>query len=115
MKDRPHVSILIPAYHVEKTIAGIVRQIRSLYPDEELLVIDDGSSDRTAPEARKAGGRVLGHPFHRGYGAALKTGLLKAQGEIVVFFDGDGEHHPKDIQGLLDAMEEADMAVGARS
>ena len=115
MKGSPHVSILIPAYHVEKTIAGIVHRIRSLYPGHEILVIDDGSSDRTADEAQKAGAFVLSHPFNRGYGAALKTGLRRARGEIVVFLDGDGEHHPEDIQRLLNAMEEAHMAVGARA
>src|SRR4029450_6180306 len=111
----PFVSILIPAYNEENSIDALVTQILKLYPDAETLVIDDGSGDQTAERARQAGAWVICHGSNRGYGASLKTGLTQAKGEVAVFFDAEGEHDPHDIGRLLKAMENADMAVGARA
>ncbi|MFO1520056.1 MAG: glycosyltransferase family 2 protein [bacterium] len=109
-----HVSILIPAYNEERSVGKVVGQVKSLYPDFELIVINDGSDDRTAEEAEKAGGRVRSHPARRGYGASLKTGLQEASGEIAVFMDADGEHKAEDVKRLVEQMKDFDMVVGAR-
>src|SRR4030095_1219612 len=111
----PSVSILIPAYNEENSIGELIAQIRQLHPDAETLVIDDGSTDETVALARAAGAVVIGHGRNRGYGASLKSGITEARGEVLVFFDADGEHDPCDIARLLEAMESADMAVGART
>ncbi|HOP36156.1 MAG TPA: glycosyltransferase family 2 protein, partial [Syntrophales bacterium] len=78
------------------------------------LVVDDGSDDGTAVEAEKAGARVISHPYNMGNGAAVKTGIRHAAGDILVTLDGDGQHDPEHIPRLLEKMDRYDMAVGAR-
>ena len=109
------VSIIIPAYNEGEIIADIVKQIRTLYPDFEVIVINDGSTDDTAAEAQKAGAGVYSHPDNIGNGAAVKTGIMVASGKILVFMDGDGQHDPADISNLLKYMPEFEMVVGART
>ena len=109
------VSIIIPAYNEGEIIADIVKQIRTLYPDFEVIVINDGSTDDTAAEAQKAGAGVYSHPDNIGNGAAVKTGIRVASGKILVFMDGDGQHDPADISNLLKYMPEFEMVVGART
>lgn len=109
------VSIIIPAYNEAKTIGNIVKDIRSLYPDYEIIVVNDGSTDNTAEAARDAGALVYSHPYNIGNGAAIKSGIRIASGEILVFADGDGQHEPEDIGELVKHMPEFDMVVGARS
>jgi glycosyltransferase involved in cell wall biosynthesis len=109
------VSIIIPAYNEGDIIADIIGQIKSLHPDFEIIVVDDGSTDDTATEADKAGARVYQHPYNIGNGAAVKSGIRVATGDILVFIDGDGQHDPEDIARLLDNFPDFDMVVGARS
>lgn len=108
------ISVIIPAYNETQTIGDVVRKIRSLYPDFEIIVIDDGSTDDTAVFARAAGATVFSHPYNIGNGAAAKSGIRHANGEILVFMDGDGQHDPKDIARLIENMHDYDMVVGAR-
>ena len=89
--------------------------IRQLHPAAELIVIDDGSSDDTAEVARLAGADVYRHPYNIGNGAAIKSGIRAATGDILVFMDGDGQHHPEDIARFIEKFPEYDMVVGARS
>lgn len=114
----PDISVIIPAYREEKVIAQVVSRVCQVLDtarkDYELLVIDDGSDDNTAGEAQKAGARVISHPYNIGNGAAVKTGIRKAKGKILVMMDGDGQHSPEDIPRLLEHMDSYDMAVGAR-
>ena len=115
----PEISIIIPAYREEKVIGTVVSGIRSVMDESdrsyEILVINDGSDDATASEAEKAGARVISHPYNIGNGAAVKTGIRNAKGDILVTIDGDGQHSPNDIPRLLEKMDTYDMAVGART
>ena len=77
--------------------------------------MDDGSHDNTAEEAVEAGATVYQHPYNIGNGAAVKTGIRNASGEVLVFIDGDGQHSPEDIAKLIEHIPKHDMAVGARS
>ncbi len=108
------ISIIIPAYNEEGAIAGLVREIRALHPRAELIVVDDGSRDRTGELAAQAGARVIRHPYNKGNGAAVKSGLRAAGGDVAVLLDGDGQHDPKDIARLLEHFPEFDLVVGAR-
>lgn len=107
-------SILIPAYNEEAAIATVIEQVRRARPGDEILVIDDASTDRTAEIAAAAGAHVLRHRHNLGYGGALKTGIRHAKHETVVFFDADDQFFPEDIGKLVQALDEADMAVGER-
>lgn len=113
MSETP-VTIIIPAYNEEKAIAGVIQKLRAARPRDEIIVVDDASTDRTAELAQNSGARTLRHRFNLGYGGALKTGIRHASHPIVVFFDADNQHEPADIQNLLVELGSYDMAVGAR-
>ena len=113
--SQPTVSVIIPAFNEGDIIADIVNRVKSLHPDFDVIVIDDGSTDDTAAEAQKAGASVYRHPYNIGNGAAIKSGIRVATGDILVFMDGDGQHDPQDIAGLLAFFPDFDMVVGARS
>jgi glycosyltransferase involved in cell wall biosynthesis len=110
-----NVSIVIPAYNEEAVIGQTIARIHSLYPNFETIVVDDGSTDNTAHKAREAGAKVFQHPYNIGNGAAVKTGIRKASGDLVVLMDGDGQHDPADIARLLEESDHYDLVVGARS
>jgi glycosyltransferase involved in cell wall biosynthesis len=108
------VSVIIPAFNESQTIADLIQSIRRRYPDFEIVVIDDGSDDDTAAVAADADAVVFSHPYNIGNGAAIKSGIRAASGDILIFMDGDGQHDPEDITKMLDHMPEFDMVVGAR-
>jgi len=112
---KPPVTILLPAYNEEQSIAATIKSIQQLYPDFEILVIDDGSTDNTMKEAMDAGATVWPHPYNIGNGAAIKTGLRMASGDWIVMMDADGQHQPEDIARLLEYKDKFDMVVGART
>jgi glycosyltransferase involved in cell wall biosynthesis len=109
------VSVIIPAFNEAKAIGGVVQEILQLYPDFEVIVVNDGSTDDTAAVAASAGAKVRSHPYNIGNGASIKTGIRVARSRYLVFMDGDGQHGPRDIQRLLDYLPEYDMVVGART
>ncbi len=111
----PSITILLPAFNEEQSIGKTVSTIKQLYPDYEVLVVDDGSTDNTAEVAMSAGANVWPHPYNIGNGAAIKTGLRCAQGDWVVMMDADGQHNPEDIARLIEHKDKYDMVVGARS
>jgi glycosyltransferase involved in cell wall biosynthesis len=108
------VSIIIPAYNEAGNIGEIVNRLSGLYPDAEIIVVNDGSTDETASVARGSGAIVYSHPYNIGNGAAIKSGIRIASGDILVFMDGDGQHDPKDIEKMLSYFPDYDMVVGAR-
>jgi len=109
------VSIIIPAYNEAAAIGGLVTTLKTLYPDYEIIVINDGSKDDTAAVANRSGASVFSHPYNIGNGAAIKSGIKVAKSDILVFMDGDNQHEPEDIAKLLKYLPEYDMVVGARS
>jgi len=113
--DRPEVSVIIPANNEAQTIGEIINKIKSLYPEFEIIVVNDGSTDETGAVSKDAGAIVYSHPYNIGNGAAIKSGIRIASGEILVFMDGDGQHNPEDIKGLIKWLPDYDMVVGARS
>jgi len=112
--SKTEISIIIPAYNEAQTIGDVVTKIIDLYPDFEIIVINDGSTDDTAAVAKDAGALVYSHPYNIGNGAAVKSGIRFASGKILVFMDGDGQHDPRDIEEMLEYFPDFDMVVGAR-
>jgi glycosyltransferase involved in cell wall biosynthesis len=112
--NKSDISIIIPAYNESEAIGDVVKTIKTLYPESEVIVVNDGSRDNTAETAKDAGAIVYSHPYNIGNGAAIKSGIRIASGEILVFMDGDGQHNPEDIESMLRFFPEYDMVVGAR-
>lgn len=117
--DSKGVIIIIPAYNEEGNITSLIKSIRSKISEADILIIDDGSADRTARVAEKAGALVARLPFNMGYGAALQTGFkyaLMNRYRYVVQMDADGQHNPMSIKTLLDEVkkEDTDVVMGSR-
>ena len=112
------VSVVIPAYNEEGSVRSVVAEIEEILLQHkitpEIIVVDDGSKDKTAQSAAEAGARVLRHRSNRGYGAALKTGIASASREYVVITDADGTYPARHIPQLLAELKRSDMVVGAR-
>ncbi|OZB58611.1 MAG: glycosyl transferase [Thiomonas sp. 13-66-29] len=109
------MSIILPARNEAGAVGATVAGIRARYPEAEIIVVNDGSSDATAQVAAQAGARVISKPYGMGNGAAVKTGARAAGGDVLVFMDADGQHDPADIPRLLAKLDAGyDMVVGAR-
>ena len=109
------ISIVLPAKNESAAIGTTVSGICQHYPDAEVIVVNDGSTDNTAQVAEAAGARVIHHTYSKGNGAAIKSGARAATGDVIVFMDADGQHDPADIPRLLSKLEDGyDMVVGAR-
>ena len=103
-QDRHKIAAVIPAYQEKKHIGDVVRRTRDKI--DNVLVVDDGSNDKTAERAREAGAEVIVHPQNRGKGEAIKTGLrhfLNRQFDWVFILDADGQHRPEEIDRFLAA------------
>jgi glycosyltransferase involved in cell wall biosynthesis len=116
-EERPSVTVIIPALDEEKSIGAVLKAIPHLLIDE-VIVVDNGSSDRTAEVARNAGARVVSEP-QRGYGAACLRGIAEISSDckIVVFIDADFSDFPEDLGELLSPLIDgkADLVIGTRT
>jgi glycosyltransferase involved in cell wall biosynthesis len=112
------ISVILPAYNEEAAVGPQVEAIRHVLSTHgmvhEIIVVDDGSEDQTAEKALQAGARVVRYPENRGYGAAIKTGIVSARYESIVIIDADGTYPADQIPNLVTKLETADMVVGAR-
>lgn len=109
------ITVVLPAKNEEAGLERTLPRLRAELPDAEVIVVNDGSTDRTAEIAAAHGARVLSSPYSMGNGAAIKRGARAASGEVIVFMDADGQHDPALIHRLLDKLAEGyDMVVGAR-
>lgn len=109
------VSIIIPAKNEEKGLVVILPKLRQLYPDAEIIVVNDGSSDNTQNICDQLSVKVVNHPYSIGNGAAVKSGARVASGDILIFMDADGQHNPEDVGRMIEKYGEGyDMVVGAR-
>lgn len=114
MAEPGAVSIVIPAFNEADGIGDVVMHLRTAARWREILVVDDGSTDGTSARAGAAGARVIRHPYNKGNGAAVKTGIRQADGEFVLIVDADGQHQPADACRLVARLGEYDLVVGAR-
>ena len=124
--NKPYLSVVMPVYQeqdvVRRVITEIVEVLRASPYTFEVIVVDDGSRDSTNEEIRSLHEEFLEdiqlvlvtHPYNKGAGAAIKTGIRIARGEVVVFIDADGQHDPCDILRMLPFISEYDLIVGAR-
>lgn len=109
--------VVIPALNEEGSVGHVVGEVRAALPAAAVLVVDDGSTDRTAEVARAVGAPVLALPFNIGVGGAMRAGFRYAVAhgyDVVVQVDADGQHDPKEIPALLALLDQADVVVGAR-
>ena len=115
MANKPDVTIIIPAHNEEEGIVDVINGVKGLNTGYEMIVVDDGSTDNTYKLVAETGVKVIRHPYNKGYGAALKTGIRNANADVVLFMDADGQHQPSDIKKLIQYVGEYDMVVGART
>ena len=110
------ISVILPAKNESEGLHRTLPALRSRFPDVEVIVVNDGSTDDTALVATDHGAQVLSSPYSMGNGAAIKRGARAATGDVLVFMDADGQHSPELVQLLLDKLDEGyDMVVGARN
>jgi len=109
------VSIVIPAFNEGAMIGEVVSALVTTASWHEIIVVDDGSSDETCARAKAAGASVVRHPYNKGNGAAVKSGIRQATGEYVLILDGDGQHQAEHARRLVARLGEYDLVIGARS
>jgi glycosyltransferase involved in cell wall biosynthesis len=108
------VTIVLPAFNEADGIGAVVTALRASAPWHDVLVIDDGSTDGTGQAAQAAGARVVRHPYNKGNGAAVKTGIRSAASDWICIVDADGQHRAEDAKRLCARLGEFDLVIGAR-
>jgi len=113
------IIIIVPSYGEEKNITHVIRGLKRYAPDADILIIDDGSKDRTRAIARYYGINTIQHPFNMGYGVTIQTGYkyaVRNDYDILIQFDGDGQHDPRFINPMIKKLNEtkADIVIGSR-
>jgi len=108
-------SVILPAFNEGHSIAALLPVLKAAAPWREIIVVDDGSTDGTGELASHAGALVVRHPYNKGNGAAVKTGIRRASGRFILIVDADGQHPPSDALRLVARLSEYDLVVGARS
>lgn len=114
MAEPRETTVVIPAFNEAEGIAATISGLQS-QGFAEILVIDDGSTDGTAERATGAGARVVRHPYNKGNGAAVKTGIREARSEVILLMDADTQHDPAEAGKLIGPVGAYDMVIGARS
>lgn len=111
------LSVVIPMYNEEQTICGVLDRLERLEIDMQIIVVDDGSTDRSAESARREGVTVLQHAENKGKGAALHTGFQRCSGDVIVVQDADLEYDPDDLLVMLKVLksEERPIVFGSRN
>lgn len=115
--DRGRCLVIMPAWNEEEAIGPTLGELATALPDVDVLVVDDGSKDRTAEVADAYGARVLRLPYNLGVGGAMRAGYKYAQRfdyDCAIQVDADGQHDPQDIVRVLDGLATADISIGAR-
>ncbi|MEO6214021.1 MAG: glycosyltransferase family 2 protein [Vicinamibacterales bacterium] len=115
MADPSAVSVIIPAFNEADAIGVVITGLREAAAWHEIIVVDDGSEDATAAQAEAAGGRVVRHPYNKGNGASVKSGIRAARAEYILIIDGDGQHRPEDAIRIVNRLGEYDLVIAARS
>jgi glycosyltransferase involved in cell wall biosynthesis len=108
-------SVIVPALDEAAAVGRLIADLKSAADWLEILVVDDGSTDQTAALSAAAGARVISHPYTKGNGAAVKSGIRHAAGEFILIIDGDGQHSPADAVRLVSQLDRYDLVVGCRS
>lgn len=117
--SQPEISVIVPLHNEEECVAGLFREIHVVMDTVgrpyEILAVDDGSEDQTAAFLSQLPSvTVLRHPYNKGNGAAVKTGIRRARGRLLVLLDGDGQHDPRDIPRLLAHADTYELVIGSR-
>ena len=109
------ISVILPSRNEAESLEQLLPELRRYFPEEEIIVVNDGSTDNTVEICERNQVKVVSHVYSMGNGAAIKTGTRNAAGDILVFMDADGQHRPADIHRLLEKINDGfDMVVGAR-
>jgi glycosyltransferase involved in cell wall biosynthesis len=115
LAEAESVSIVIPAMDEAPALGTLVTRLHACGRWHEVIVVDDGSGDGTAQVALAAGAQVVRHPYTKGNGAAVKTGIRHATGEFILIIDADGQHAPEDTARIVSRLGEYDLVIGARA
>ncbi|MBI4100144.1 glycosyltransferase family 2 protein [Candidatus Microgenomates bacterium] len=119
LDKRLFVSIILPVYNEVEAISGVIADLKKMISkvpgyQYEIIVVDDGSTDKTSEKAQGSGVKVIRHPANRGSGAARKTGIRHAKGEIILMMDADGSYSVIDIHKILNYFPVFDQVIGSR-
>jgi glycosyltransferase involved in cell wall biosynthesis len=114
-RKRRKVSIIVPAFNEGQSIEMVLENLEELGKDIEIIVVDDGSDDDTHSRASGRKAKVVRHPYNKGYGAALKTGIRHSTGDVVCFFDADNQHRVEDLGEMLGFVGEYDSVIAMRT
>ena len=115
MADTRTTSIVIPAYNEGTVIGDLVASLHQTASWREIIVVDDASHDDTATEARRAGAAVVRHPYNKGNGASIKSGIRAASGNFVLIMDGDGQHQASEALKIVARLGDYDLVIGTRT